>query len=133
MKILHLSHLYSGQCLSHHWLCALPADPANYPHDHGYRIVWKGIILGECRVVERKTLKVAAINPTLAGVITGYSAKHLLTDMADRGMSTAEDASFYLFHFEYTAYFEGFKKAISQAFEMNQCKNSHSKAFQLSL
>jgi hypothetical protein len=133
MKILHLDHLYSGQCLSHHWMMLLPGDSAQYPHDHGYRIVWRGIVLGECRVVERRTIKVASITNMLAGMITGYSKKHLIEDLKNRGLATHDDASLYLFQFEYIAYFEGMKKAISQAFELNQAKNTTNKSFQLSL
>jgi hypothetical protein len=133
MKHLHLTHLYSGQCLSHHWVSIQPADDKLYPNDEGYRIHFGQLCIGEVRVVERRTLKVASITQTLAGMVTGYSRDRLLQDMASRNISTEDDATVFLFHFEYIHYYEGWIKAMMQSSLLNQAKNTNNKSFQLSL
>lgn len=130
MITLNLTDLNQGHVLSHNWLHLAPVSPKAYPNDHGYLIYYKSWCLGECKVMEKRILKVANITQMLAYMICGYSREHLLRKMEIEGLPTAEDATVYLIQFQYIKYYKGIRRAINQALETNMAKNTNNKNFQ---
>lgn len=130
MITLNLTDLNQGHVLSHDWLHIAPVSPKIYPIDHGYRITWNSVYLGDCKVIERRVLKVANITDMLSYMICGYGRDVLLRKMEDAGISTEADATVYLILFQYIRYYEGIRKAMNQALEVNLSKNTNNKNFQ---
>jgi hypothetical protein len=133
MITLTLTDLNQGQSLTHTWMYIAPVKPNIYPIDHGYRIQWQSLYLGDCKVLERRVLKVGNISDMMAYQVCGYGLNVLLRKMRDAGISTEADATVYLFQFQYMHYYEGFKKALHQALEVNMAKNTNNKNFQYAI
>lgn len=124
MKHIVIDHLYSGQALSHCWMHITAADEAKFPHDNGYLVFYKGKTIGEVMVKERRRIKVGTINDTLSMMITGYSREYLIKDLEARNIPINDDTTIFLFCFQYLRYFERFRSAQQEAFDINygKCK-----------
>jgi hypothetical protein len=114
MKRIHLSHLYGGQVLSPSFMHILPADASEYPYDHGYEFYHQGRCLGECRVIERRTVTMAKLSKSLSHAVMGCGTDATQMDLAARFGRVDADRVFYVFCFQYIRFYDGYWKALTE-------------------
>ena len=114
MKRIHLNHLHGGQVLSPSFMHILPASENEYPLDHGYEFFYLGKCLGECRVIERRTVTMAKLSKSLSHAVMGCGPDATQLDLASRFGRVDADRVFYVFCFQYIHFYEAYWKALTE-------------------
>lgn len=114
MKRVHLDHLYSGQVLGPSFMWLAPMDAMEYPIDHGYEFYLNGKCLGECRVIERRTVKIGDITDSLSYMVCGRGHTFLQLDLAKRMGQLSDDTRVYVFCFQYIRFYQPYFKALAE-------------------
>jgi hypothetical protein len=130
MKRLLLDHLYSGQVLAPTFMYLAPMNPEMYPIDHGYEIYYQGKCLGECRVIERRSVKIGDITDSLSHIACGRSHTFLQLDLAKRMGQIHDDTRVYVLCFQYIRVYQPFTKAATEHLDSMLLKNPKPLSYQ---
>lgn len=114
MKRIHLNHLYGGQVLSPSFMHLLPMNEQDYPVDHGYEFFYLGKCLGECRVIERRTVTLDKLSKSLSHAVMSCGRDAIHMDLAARFGRVDSETVFYVFCFQYIRFYEGYWKALTE-------------------
>lgn len=124
MKRIHLDHLYGGQVLSPAFMWLAPMDATEYPIDHGYEFYYHGKCLGECRVVERRSVRIGDISDSLSFVLIGAGHVALQLDLAKRMGQIHDDTRVYVFCLQYLRVYQPYFKALTEHSERMLAKSN---------
>jgi hypothetical protein len=130
MKRLHLDHLYNGQVLAPAFMYLAPMNAEEFPIDHGYEMYHQGKCLGECRVIERRSVKVGDITDSLSYMVCGRSHTFLQLDLAKRLGQITDETRVFVFCFQYIRVYQAYTKAAAEHQELMQLKNAAPLSYQ---
>lgn len=124
MKRIHLDHLYNGQVLAPTFMFLARQNSEEYPVDHGYELFYQGKCLGECRVIERRSVKIGDITDSLSYMVCGRNHTFLQLDLAKRLGQIHDDTRVFVFCFQWIRVYQAYSKAAAEQVEAMNFKNS---------